>query len=145
MGAAVGVPSSVVLASPARRDGLRGGLDVSPPDQATGVHLAWVQQLARAKARLRARVCCSEAWVEAVTYRGEKYPPPADTPPGMPRCRGCGRNTPQNCIGSSGHCDDCRLAELSDAEWSKLPSSVSGIAFQTIRQFKIRLSERGDG
>jgi hypothetical protein len=47
------------------------------------------------------------------------YPPANDHPRGdgfaaMITCRRCGRPTPRHCVGSSGHCDDCRHAHQVD-------------------------------
>lgn len=39
---------------------------------------------------------------------------PGAVPAGQGRCKGCGRQTPPQLIGSSGHCYDCRAAELEE-------------------------------
>ena len=82
---------------------------------------------------------CSEPWVDAqvrsfedVDADGERIVyrffdphafPPGGPKTGMQRCRGCGRVTPPQNVGSSGHCDDCRYAGMSDSELARLPKS----------------------
>ncbi len=43
---------------------------------------------------------------------------------GMVLCRGCGCPTPPHNVGSSGHCDDCRLIAMPAEEAERIPSSM---------------------
>lgn len=96
------------------------------------------------KRKLRSKAC-SEPWVEAqvryipaidrdgndfpvAEYRKGVYPVR-----GMIGCRGCERATPPQCIGSSGHCDDCRLGAMSPAQLAKLQGSTSVINMAKVK------------
>jgi hypothetical protein len=90
------------------------------------------RELAKRKKVLARRVP-SSAWMDSTWDGGETFPPPYDhsrvhpltEPPAttMKMCRGCRRETPPQCVGSSGHCDDCRLGAMSAHALSMLPPS----------------------
>lgn len=67
-------------------------------------------------------MACSHSWADANWHNGTPYPPGGDTT-GMICCPSCGAYMPPQNIGSSGHCDDCRLAAMSFEEVSRIPSS----------------------
>lgn len=108
---------------------LRGGLDPRPPDEIES-GIDWLAMVQAHKIRLR-RVLPSEPWVDAVTYRGAACPPPQDHPHGavMRRCTACYRWTPPQCVGSSGACDDCRIAAMSPMQLAGLQRSSDIIGF----------------
>ena len=98
----------------------------------------------RLKRKLRSRAC-SEPWVEAqlryiqcedkdgnpfavAEHRKGVYPVR-----GMGVCRGGERPTPPQCIGSSGHCDDCRLGAMSRIQLAKLQGSTSTINLAKVK------------
>lgn len=76
----------------------------------------------------------SEPWEVAIWRNRETLPG------GMVRCCGCHRMTPPQCVGSSGHCDDCRLSALSLEAMAHIPSSPSGMAIRAAALAGIRLS-----
>lgn len=95
-------------------------------------------------AKIRSKAC-SEPWVwaqvkfspavdeegdalEILDYRAGQYPVP-----GMIQCRGCERWTPPQCIGSSGHCDDCRLGAMSKLQLSRLQGSTSTVNLAKVK------------
>lgn len=94
-------------------------------------------QLARSiKSRKRAlsRRVPSSTWFDAAWHDRAQFPPPWDHPrqrdrrheppaSAMTICTVCGRDTPPNCIGSSGACDDCRYGAMTGAELAALPPS----------------------
>lgn len=54
-------------------------------------------------------------------------------PSGFVRCKGCGHNNPPQCVGSSGHCDDCRFGAMTAAQIAGLPGSTSSIDIKRLR------------
>jgi hypothetical protein len=99
----------------------------------SGVADAALDRLSKEKGRLFGRIAeeaggrkgglaCSHAWAEDNWEHGTPYPPGGDLTL-MVACAGCGTLTPPNCVGSSGHCDDCRLGKMSRGQLDLLPSS----------------------
>ena|ERR1051326_3083347 len=68
----------------------------------------------------------SSTWIEAAWDTGERLPD------GWIVCNVCGRGTPPPCIGSSGGCDDCRIAAMSRRRATMLPASPSGAAINSL-------------
>jgi hypothetical protein len=94
------------------------------------------RELAKRKKVLARRVP-SSTWLSAAWDEGLQFPPAWDHPrtdelteppaTAMKCCRGCHRETPPQCVGSSGHCEDCRLGQMSPMALSKLGASSSAI------------------
>lgn len=81
---------------------------------------------------LRGGMACSSRWVDANWDEGAAYPPGGDTTL-MKTCRGCGRMTPPQCVGSSGHCEDCRYGAMKHVTLDSLPSSMSSVDLKRLR------------
>ncbi len=94
------------------------------------------RELAKRK-KVIARRVPSSSWLDAVWYESAPFPPawdhprvdPLKEPPAtaMKVCRACHRDTPPQCIGSSGHCEDCKYGAMTPAQLAKLPGSSSAI------------------
>lgn len=79
------------------------------------------RRLERERKHLR-RDVPSQPWFDAKWYNGELFPPGGDVTR-MERCTCCDRYTPPHNLGSSGACDDCRLAAMTFGQLENLPSS----------------------
>jgi hypothetical protein len=69
----------------------------------------------------------------ATATRRGFYPPRVERDGcGMLVCIGCGRPTPRSCVGTSGHCDDCRYADMAD-KGMEMPRGVTFIDQRRMR------------
>jgi hypothetical protein len=101
------------------------------------------RELAKRKKALARRVP-SSSWMDSAWDSTDQFPPPWDHPrirpleeppaTAMKTCRLCRRETPPQCVGSSGHCDDCRLASMSAHALSLLPPSPGVIDMARLKK-----------
>jgi hypothetical protein len=99
-----------------------------------GDRMVWLHELRRLRRELEAN-CPSAAWIDAAWERSEELPT------GWVRCCVCRHEMPPQYIGSSGACYDCRINAMTPEEWSRLPSSPSGIAIRAAAVSGIRIRD----
>lgn len=90
------------------------------------------------------RVCCSEPWENVCRHAiltgkiryvrnqerelaKEGLYPPGGKASSMRQCRACCRLVPPQCVGSSGHCDECRYERMSHVRLERLQGSPGSV------------------
>jgi hypothetical protein len=102
---------------------------LTTPEAIRALGAAVVHQQRRKLKRDRAnleRIVPSRPWFDAAWQAGRPFPPGGDLTR-MVCCRRCRRYTPPQCVGSSGHCDECRYEGMTPRQLAALPPSCSKI------------------